>query len=147
MKKAMDKITIISKGAWEPILKSERDLFSKEIDVDQNSWIVSVDGRPMKRIPYRHEGMIKGDTFSLAIAMGSIMAKVTRDRLMRELAKQFKDYDFSSNKGYGSPRHLAGLKERGPCIHHRPRFLRKLLSPEAEKNTTKENSQSQLSFS
>ena len=146
MKKAMDKITSLSRGAWKPTLRSEGDLFFKEIDGDQNSWIVSVDGRPMKRIPYLHEGMIKGDTYSLAIAMGSIMAKVTRDRLMRGLAKQFRGYDFSSNKGYGSPRHLTGLKERGPCIHHRLRFLRKLLSTEAEKKTIKENSQSQLSF-
>ncbi len=146
MKDALDHLSVLSKCLWKPTLKSEGDLFSKKTDTDQSSWIVSVDGRPMKRIPYRHEGMIKGDTFSLAIAMGSIMAKVSRDRLMRKLALQYKDYDFSSNKGYGSPKHLAGLEKKGHCVHHRPRFLRKLLFAGGEKKTIEENSQSQLSF-
>ena len=74
----------------------------------ENTWVVSVDGRPMKKLPFQHEGLIKGDTFSLAIAMGSIVAKVTRDRLMRKLALVYEGYDFASNKGYGSPKHLVG---------------------------------------
>jgi ribonuclease HII len=113
----------------------------------ENTWVVSVDGRPMKKLPFRHEGLIKGDTFSLAIAMGSIVAKVTRDRFMRKLALVYEGYDFASNKGYGSPKHLAGLQENGPCIQHRPRFLRKILNCGAEKKSNEEDSQSQLSFS
>lgn len=147
MKRALEKLSISSKNTWIPLLKNEEDLFSGEIFSDEKAWIVSVDGRPMKKLPYQHEGLIKGDTFSLAIAMGSIVAKVTRDRLMRKLALKFKGYDFSSNKGYGSPKHLTGLLKNGPCVHHRPKFLRNLLNTAEKKKTIEEDSQSQLSLS
>jgi ribonuclease HII len=147
MKRAMEQVSKLSKDIWKPISKKEDDLFSEEICSEKNVWIVSVDGRLMKKLPYQHEGLIKGDTFSLAIAMGSIVAKVIRDRLMRKLALEFEGYDFSSNKGYGSPKHLAGLHKNGPCVHHRPKFLRNLLNVGTDKKTIEEDKQSQLSFS
>ena len=147
MKRAMEKVSLSSKEIWKPDLKLDKDLFVEAIGRKENPWVVSVDGRPMKKLPFQHEGLIKGDTFSLAIAMGSIVAKVTRDRLMRKLALLYDGYDFASNKGYGSPKHLVGLQENGPCIHHRPRFLRKILNFGAEKKSNEEDSQSQLSFS
>lgn len=147
MKRAMERVSLSSKEIWKPDLKAEKDLFADAMSRKENTWVVSVDGRPMKKLPFRHEGLIKGDTFSLAIAMGSIVAKVTRDRFMRKLALVYEGYDFASNKGYGSPKHLAGLQENGPCIHHRPRFLRKILNCGAEKKSNEEDSQSQLSFS
>jgi ribonuclease HII len=99
----------------------------------------------MKRLPYAHKGLVKGDTLSLAISMASLVAKVTRDRLMRELDAQYPQYDFCSNKGYGAPLHLKALKEIGPTMHHRPRFLRNLLGQDAPKEKRSEE-QCQLSF-
>jgi ribonuclease HII len=142
MARAMEQASIGSGGLWKPMLKMEENLF------DQASapagWVVRVDGRPMKRLPYDHQGLVKGDTLSIAVAMASMMAKVTRDRLLRALALDYPAYDFSSNKGYGSPKHLAALKEFGPTVHHRPRFLRNILSVRSD--TDQGNQQSQLSF-
>jgi ribonuclease HII len=103
MKRAMEKVSDSCNGIWKPRLKKENDLFVSYEKL-KGEWIVSVDGRPMKRLPYEHEGIIKGDTMSLAIAMGSLIAKVSRDRKMKNLSKHFPSYDFSSNKGYGSPK-------------------------------------------
>jgi ribonuclease HII len=145
MKRAMDGASEKSKQLWTPEPKSEEDLFSHiGSSMDEKYWAVRVDGRPMKRLPYEHQGLVKGDTISLAIAMGSLIAKVTRDRRMRKFAEEFPAYDFASNKGYGSPNHLKALKESGPTRLHRPRFLRNLL-PGAEQ-PKQDDPQSQLSF-
>ena len=145
MKRAMDGASEKSKGLWSPEPKSEEDLFSTTgSSEDDKKWVVRVDGRPMKRLPYEHQGLVKGDTISLAVAMGSLIAKVTRDRIMRNFAEEFPAYDFASNKGYGSPNHLKALKESGPTRLHRPRFLRNLLPGTEE--AKEEDSQSQLSF-
>jgi ribonuclease HII len=79
--------------------------------------------------------------------MGSLIAKVSRDRKMKNLSKHFPSYDFSSNKGYGSPKHLSAIESLGPCIHHRPRFLRKILCSPNEQVNKIGDLQSQLSFS
>jgi len=145
MKRAMDEASEKSKGLWSPEAKSEDDLFSNTgLSTDEKRWGARVDGRPMKKLPYDHTGLVKGDTISLAVAMGSLIAKVTRDRMMREFAEEFPAYDFASNKGYGAPNHLKALKESGPTRLHRPRFLRNLL-PETEE-AKQDDSQSQLSF-
>ena len=145
MKRAMDKVSAKSKGLWSPEPKSEENLFSTTgSSRDDKKWVVRVDGRPMKRLPSEHQGLVKGDTISLAIAMGSLIAKVTRDRRMRKFAEQFPAYDFASNKGYGSPSHLKALKESGPTRLHRPRFLRNLLH--GTDQPKQDDPQSQLSF-
>ena len=146
MGRAMEQVGIQSNGLWKPKAKTEDNLFNFKLETE-NNWIVSVDGRFMKRLPFQHEGMIKGDTLSLAIAMGSLVAKVTRDRRMKELDGEFPLYDFSSNKGYGSPKHLSALESIGPSIHHRPRFLRKILCSPKEEDGKIVDLQSQLSFS
>ncbi len=71
--------------------------------------------------------IIKGDAKSVSIAAASIVAKVTRDRFMVEMDQKYPEYDFASNKGYGSPKHLAALKEIGPCEIHRRSFIRNLI--------------------
>ena len=68
--------------------------------------------------------IIKGDATSYAIAAASIVAKVTRDRQLIELDKQYPEYGFARNKGYGTPEHIAALKEIGPCPAHRRSFIR-----------------------
>ena len=127
MKRAMEQASKLSRGLWSPMRLEDEGVFSP-VEGVAPSWRVLVDGRKMKRLPYLHEGLVKGDSLSLAVAMASIAAKVTRDRLMRKLAERFPDYDFASNKGYGAPKHLLALEELGPTSIHRPRFLRNLLS-------------------
>ena len=68
--------------------------------------------------------IIKGDTKSVSIAAASIVAKVTRDRMMDEYAKLYPEYGFDSNKGYGSAKHIEAIKTIGPCEIHRRSFIK-----------------------
>ncbi|MFD2971949.1 ribonuclease HII [Peribacillus deserti] len=72
--------------------------------------------------PYPQESIIKGDSASISIAAASIIAKVARDRMMIEFGIQFPQYKFEKNAGYGTPEHLAALKECGPSPLHRKSF-------------------------
>lgn len=71
--------------------------------------------------------VIKGDAQSESIAAASILAKVTRDRLLIEMDALYPQYGFAVHKGYGTAAHTAALKEYGPCPAHRPSFLKKIL--------------------
>ena len=71
------------------------------------------------------DGIVKGDAKSVSIAAASIIAKVTRDRIMREYDKQYPEYDFASNKGYGTSAHIKALKKYGPTEIHRKTFIHK----------------------
>lgn len=71
--------------------------------------------------------IIKGDAKSLSIASASIIAKVTRDRLMYEYDKMYPEYGFASNKGYGSKTHIAAIKEHGACPIHRKTFIKNFI--------------------
>ena len=73
-------------------------------------------------IPF--ESIIKGDAKCYSIAAASIIAKVTRDRIMREWDKVYPEYGFASHKGYGTAKHIAAIKEYGPCPLHRKTFLK-----------------------
>ena len=75
--------------------------------------------------------IIKGDATSYAIAAASIVAKVTRDRQMIELDKQYPEYGFARNKGYGTAEHIAALKSLGPCPAHRRSFIRNFCHEDA----------------
>ena len=83
---------------------------------------VLVDGRPVKTLRLPNTALIKGDARSYSIAAASVLAKVTRDRLMVEYDRQYPHYGFAEHKGYGTPQHLALLKERGPSPIHRRSF-------------------------
>ena len=76
--------------------------------------------------------IIKGDAKSVSIAAASIIAKVTRDRMMVQYEDLYPGYEFASNKGYGSARHIAALKKIGPCPIHRRSFI-KNFAGDAEK--------------
>ena len=105
-----------------------------------------VDGPALKKLPYVHEGLIKGDGLSVAVAMASLVAKVSRDQKMKRLHEEFPLYDFSSNKGYGSPKHLQALRSHGPTVHHRARFLRKVWEQNQKHRQKKKDPQSKLSL-
>lgn len=74
-------------------------------------------------IPYPTMGIIHGDALSYSIASASIVAKVTRDRYMTEMAKVYPEYDFEHNMGYGTAKHIAALKEIGSSPIHRQSFI------------------------
>jgi ribonuclease HII len=88
-----------------------------------------------KRFPCRRtRAVIGGDGLSLSIAAASIVAKVTRDRLMVKLARRYRRYGWESNKGYGTPEHALAIRKHGVCTHHRRSFspidrALKLLNP------------------
>jgi len=73
-----------------------------------------------------HEMIIKGDSLSMSIAAASILAKVSRDRYMVEMAARYPQYGFERHKGYGTKLHYERLREHGPCPIHRRTFLKKL---------------------
>ena len=81
-----------------------------------------IDGLPVKDFPISHDGIVKGDGLSLSIAAASIIAKVTRDRIMREIDKEFPQFGFAKHQGYGTKMHLDALRIHGPCCHHRRSF-------------------------
>jgi ribonuclease HII len=81
-----------------------------------------IDGLPVKNFPHPHDGIIKGDGLSLSIAAASIIAKVTRDRIMGELDLEFPQFGFAKHQGYGTKWHLEALRIHGPCCHHRRSF-------------------------
>ncbi len=85
--------------------------------------IVLIDAVKGLELPYKQQAIIKGDATSYAIAAASIIAKVTRDRLMRAAGENFPEYGFAKNKGYGTAEHIAALKKFGPCELHRRTFI------------------------
>ena len=82
-----------------------------------------VDAIDKLNVPGEVRGIIHGDALCYSIAAASILAKVTRDRLMRELDEQYPMYGFAKNKGYGTAQHIAALREYGPCPAHRRSFI------------------------
>ena len=86
---------------------------------------VTIPNLSMKQVP-----IIKGDAKSISIAAASIVAKVTRDRMMVEWGKIYPEYDFAGNKGYGSKKHIEALKEVGPCKLHRKTFISSFVEAE-----------------
>ncbi len=83
---------------------------------------VLIDGLRVSPFPLPHTAIIDGDCISLSIAAASVIAKVTRDQLMREWCARFPVYCFSQHKGYGTELHLKRLHEHGPCPIHRRSF-------------------------
>lgn len=83
---------------------------------------VLVDGNRLPQLEVLSEAIVGGDAKVKSISAASIIAKVTRDRLLEELHQEFPQYGFAAHKGYGTPEHLEALRVHGPCIHHRRHF-------------------------
>jgi ribonuclease HII len=81
-----------------------------------------IDGLPVHPFPLPQTALVGGDALSLSIAAASVIAKVTRDRLMLALDAAHPGYGFAQHKGYGTPQHLATLRAHGPCAIHRRSF-------------------------
>ena len=90
-----------------------------------------VDGTRVKTLRFPQTPIVKGDAKSYSIAAASVLAKVTRDRLMEEYHERWPEYGFAGHKGYGTAQHLAAIAEHGPCPIHRRSFA-PLKQPEPE---------------
>lgn len=90
--------------------------------IRQTPDLALVDGNPVRGLPCPSKNIIKGDAKSLSIAAASIIAKVTRDRLMVDLDAQFPEYGFAKHKGYGTREHLDAIRCHGPAPCHRKTF-------------------------
>lgn len=88
---------------------------------------VLFDAMKIDAVKYPQTSVIKGDVQSLSIAAASVIAKVTRDRMMVEMAEKYPHYAFEKNKGYGTKAHYEGLEKAGPCEIHRMTFLKNFL--------------------
>ena len=84
---------------------------------------ILVDGLPVAELGDEHTAVVEGDSKSFTIACASIVAKTTRDRLMKRLALRYPEYGWETNVGYGTPEHVTALAERGPTPHHRRSFV------------------------
>lgn len=122
MQRAVERLVARHTDLELPLLASAGPLFEAQASV-----LLMVDGRPLKPWPYQHRAIVKGDGKSLAIAIASIAAKVTRDRRMLELAERYPAYGFEQHKGYATKAHREAILTHGPCSAHRELFLRKVL--------------------
>jgi ribonuclease HII len=90
--------------------------------LDSRAQHVLIDGLRIKWLPYPQTALVQGDARSYSIAAASVLAKVTRDRLMRAFENQYPGYGFAQHKGYATPQHLAAIQQLGPCPIHRRSF-------------------------
>jgi ribonuclease HII len=99
--------------------------------------LLLVDGNYFRTsLPYPFQTIKHGDAISPLIAAASVLAKVTRDRIMLELHEKYPAYNFASNKGYGVPAHLRAIEEHGPCPEHRRSFRPERFQQELEFEST-----------
>lgn len=134
MKRAIDSVLEV---AACPVLSWEEcgpdDLFYDEAKAAlvRRRPVILIDGKPLRPFFYPHRAQVQGDGKSFAIAAASIVAKVTRDRLMVDAHSEFEAYGFDSHKGYCTPRHVEALELHGPSDFHRQKFLRRLIAAAA----------------
>ena len=106
------------------ILRATHEAMRRAVaQLDPQPQHVLIDGLPVRPFSIAQTALVAGDTLSFSIAAASVIAKVTRDRIMVEHDAKFPGYDFARHKGYGTPQHLAALKKHGPCPIHRRSFL------------------------
>lgn len=119
--KRIDEINILN-ATFEAMKKAVEEIKEKYD-------IILVDGnKKIKDLDKNQEAIVKGDSKSLAIAAASIIAKVTRDKIMLEYAKKYPNYEFEKHKGYGTKRHMELILKNGASEIHRKTFLKKLLN-------------------
>lgn len=116
----IDKINILQ-ATYEAMTHAVEDL---NVVPD----LLLVDAVTIPKLPIRQVGIVKGDAKSVSIAAASIIAKVTRDRMMEEYAELYPEYGFEKHKGYGSAEHIAAIKKYGPCPIHRRTFIKNFIA-------------------
>ena len=131
----IDKMNILN-ADFLAMRRALKDL--ENIKKDKKEYIVLVDGNlKIKEYSGKQLPIVKGDAKSLSVAAASIIAKVTRDRLMKDLASIYPDYCFERHKGYGTKAHIEVIKDKGAIEGvHRKVFLRKILDKPKEEQLT-----------
>ena len=94
--------------------------------LDPTPSLALVDGNDKNELSVPSIKVVKGDSLCASIAAASILAKVTRDRFMLQLDREYPQYGFAAHKGYGTKAHYAALRQYGPSPVHRPTYLRKM---------------------
>lgn len=129
----VDRVNILE--ATFLAMKSALSALKKQIpirqlaDNNQETWRIFVDGNQLiPNIPYEQHAIVDGDALMKVIAAASIIAKVTRDRMMLEYDKEYPQYGFAKHKGYGTKVHMDALRKFGPCKIHRMSFKPVFLS-------------------
>lgn len=109
------------------ILKATMLAMKRAVEgLDVKADYAMIDGNKMPPLDIDGETIVKGDAKSMSIACASILAKVSRDRLLYEYAKEYPQYQFDKHKGYGTSAHREAILEYGPCPYHRMSFLKKI---------------------
>jgi len=112
--KRIDRLNILHATMWA--------MAQAVAQLPQTPKLVAIDGNRAPNLKCPSRTVVKGDARCLSIAAASIIAKVTRDRMMRALHADFPGYGWLTNKGYGTEEHLGALNRLGPCLHHRRSF-------------------------
>ena len=125
--KLIDEINILeaTKVAMAEAVEKANEMLKEKCGVEIQH--VLFDAMKLDAVTLPQSSVIKGDAKSLSIAAASVLAKVTRDRMMVELAEVYPHYAFEKNKGYGTKAHYEGLEKAGPCEIHRMTFLKNFL--------------------
>jgi ribonuclease HII len=124
----IDKINILNatkKGLTIAIRQMEEKLEQKNIKKPDVILVDALTGIDTLGIPYK--SIIHGDAISYSIACASIIAKVTRDRIMRKMDEMYPQYGFAKHKGYGTAAHMQAIRENGLCPLHRRSFVKNII--------------------
>lgn len=116
----IDRINILA-ATTQGMIRVVEHLFTKNKAEE-----ILIDGNPVKNFPFPHRGIVGGDGKSICIAMASIIAKVTRDRIMTAFDRKYPVYKFAQHKGYGTAAHIQAIRTYGLSPIHRQTFCRKL---------------------
>ncbi|MBQ7743522.1 MAG: ribonuclease HII [Lachnospiraceae bacterium] len=122
--KIIDEINILEathiamKKAYEEADKMYKERFGKNINM------LFVDALKIKKVDIKQVSIVHGDALSISVASASIIAKVTRDRMMIEYDKKYPEYGFAKHKGYGTKAHIDAIKKYGVCELHRKSFVK-----------------------
>ena len=121
--KKIDEINILEAThvAMREAIDNANNMIKERLGKEIN--LLFVDALRIKNVDIKQVSIIHGDALSISIAAASIIAKVTRDRMMLEYDKEYPEYGFAKHKGYGTKYHMDKLKEIGPCDIHRKSFL------------------------
>lgn len=131
----MEKAVAVGTGVVSPGVIDEINILQATYEamrmaIDQLEVLPDIllnDAVTIPKVKIKQVGIVKGDARSISIAAASIVAKVTRDKMMIEYEKVYPEYHFASNKGYGSKEHIEALKKFGPCPIHRETFIKNFL--------------------
>ncbi len=121
------KLSEKKREALFPLICEKALSFSIAFSTVEEPELALIDGNRCPETDVACRALVGGDGKCASVAAASVLAKVSRDRLMRELAQQYPQYGFEKHKGYGTKAHMDALRQYGPCAIHRMSFLKNVL--------------------